>query len=324
MSHKRFLLIHAFHCHYEIIPSVIHYFGKLGDLDCMIYFGTGDEVVVNRSWLQVYNKLNTPYKLVNAPEGEYDCIIFDTEDHPQNWYYLLHHYHSLKNCQIFAVSCNKQITRHKLVGADKFFKINMVYIQSLNTPIDYHCASPFINSIRKDALISRSPKINICTVGDIVNRWKDFFSVITRHISNFNDVQFHFISRRFTNDFYQSARNIFGDIPDNVKLYHDIPATTMLHVISLCDYIYYYPEIQENIGQTSTGAINLSYSTLTKFICPVEYIDVAKMGPETGLYLKGLDDSVTVTKLTFNDIVRIEDESEEMAIRTLNLIDSLL
>lgn len=324
-----YLLIHKFPCHYEMIPSVINYFGG-ENLDCIIGFA-------KTNWKPMYDKIsnmiNKPYNLINldtllTQKKYYDYIIIDTEDAQPNWEFIGNYMKNYEDrlldgrTKIFVVSHNSNLPVASYFISDKY--ITRMYIQGIqlsqNIEHYYYNAVRAIDANKKLKIIKRDKVIRVAVVGDIVNRDKNFIANLKKRITNYSNIEFQFISRKYSDCFISSL-----DSSLTVKLNESITATEMYNILFLCDYIYYYPEYTVNdIGSKATGSFNMAYSTLCKYICPIQFIEQYDMNQQCGSYLKNPNDSITLTKITYDDILLIEEDGNRMYSKTKDFIEKSL
>ncbi len=310
-----YLLIHALECHYEMVPSVLHYFRNAKRLD--FYMPTDTDTYGHgfNEWNKVFNKLEVPYNFVSKDQvkniHDYDCFILDTDDNPKNWDFIknnLSHYSEklvTKKCKMFSIHHGLGRNMLKKCGFEDSCDTVSMYVPGLNIENIYYWSAPLITTNKKCNVISMLTSVNIVVLGDIMNRDKKFIENLKTRITNHNDVHFHFINRYYS----EKLLSDIGTSGLNISRYEDIPTLQMYNILFICDYIYYYPE---TIITTLSGSYNISYSTLCKYICPIEYIEKYKMGNDTGLYIDGWNGSVVATKITKEDIIRINDEGVKM------------
>lgn len=319
----RFLLVHQLHCHYEMIPSFISYFSKLGELDIVM----GDILCISgelsdeiAGWKKVFDACGE-YKLYTTSNftctKPYDYILMDTEDYINNWKWLnlnLMKYPMLTsvNSKIIGVCHDKKTIVSKVS--------TLLYMQGIDKNLFYYCGVNLISTDKKFKIVNATPKINVAIVGDIVNREHDFLEVLTKRIKNYQDIQFHFVNRHFSTNFLE----VIDKYEITIKMYTNLNASTMMSLLFTCDAMYYYPEVLSNIGTKSTGSLMLAYSTLCKLICPSEYIVTANMNPSSGFFLVGPNDSVTISKLSMDDISHLHDDHEYLSSSTSASISSIL
>jgi len=314
MSSPTALLIHNFNCHYEMVYSVINYFGDKYNLD--ILFG-----VNIKYWTKIYSKINKKFNIIDFPNKKYDLIILDTEDVKTNWNFWEQHQKliSNKHTHFFVISHDKSYPIGNYFIPDN--KITRLFIQGIHPGFDYYCPIfPMISPEKKMKIIKRDTLIRVAIVGDICNRDPNFILNLKNRIKNYNECEFTFINRIYTPHFISSI-----DPSLHYKLYTFIDADLMFSLLFLSDYVYYYPEVlKHNLGINCTGSHNLSYSSLCKFICPVEFIKHYHMNPHFDSYLLNPSDTITLHKLTDDDITTIYNDACDYIGNTRASIENLV
>lgn len=309
MPRQNALLIHRINCHYEVVYSIINYFGDNFNLD--IVFNNNNQNI--KSWLKTYSKVNKKFNLLDCnftlhsllPIKRYDLIILDTEDVKANWNFWESSYKliSNKSTRFFVVSHDNAYPIANYFVPDN--KLTRLTIQGIHSGPDYYSPIyPMISPEKKMKIIKRDSLIRVVIVGDICNRDPNFIYHLKNRISNYKECEFAFINRDFSANFRSSLGG--GLI---YKLYKFIDADLMFNILFLSDYIYYYPEdLKGNIAINCTGSHNLSYSSLCKFICPIEFIQHYHMNPSFDCYLRSPSDTIILHKITDNDISTIYDD----------------
>ena len=273
-----FLLIHSVNFHYELIPSMISTFASRGNLDIIMSIQGYPLSEPLQSWIKIYDKIGLPYEIVSqVKENYYDYIIFDCEDIDEDWHLLQQRCMSYKDrllnhtTKVFVIHHNIERNRAKQYCFDDKIKMVHMVIPELGLVSEgcqglkfdrsmiFYWAVPYIEAEMKFQMISKSNECNVAILGDLIHKDPNFFSTLQKTISNFSSVKFHIMNRYFNPKVILEASTL-----SNVKLYTNIPAPTMLSILYMCDYLYYFNP--NNIDEP-TGSHQMAYSTLCKYIC---------------------------------------------------------
>jgi hypothetical protein len=251
-------------------------------------------------WSPMCDQMNLKYNVIRKVTNKtYDYCVLDTDDDKLgNSYYNRY----FMGTPVLVINHSRGLNRDVINPKYK----TQLWLLGCHVPSHdyYFFGCHYLNIDTKMRLLT--PRISVVIIGSTSNDEENSPQSLEKHLSNFTNIDFYIIHRRFPKTYNPNY--------PNVKYMILCDTQQMNYILAQAHYVWYYTSTR-NI--CSSSCVHMSYSMLCR--CVLHNVSRNQYGIHTPIY-GGDDDRFELPPLTRQDVTAVSEERDYLCDRSKQAI----